>query len=41
MGKQLAREVKKRYPGLWKDLVAKYDPEGKHQQAFQDFLAAR
>nr|UNG39413.1 chemosensory protein 19 [Apocheima cinerarius] len=39
-GKQLARELKKHHPELWKDLVAKYDPQGKHQQAFQDFLAS-
>nr|ALS03845.1 chemosensory protein 20 [Ectropis obliqua] len=41
MGKQLAQEVKKHHPKLWSDLVALYDPEGKYQQAFQDFLASQ
>ncbi|KAG6454402.1 allergen Tha p 1 [Manduca sexta] len=39
MGKQLAQEVQKRYPDLWKELVALYDPEGKYQDAFKEFLA--
>lgn len=38
MGKALAQEVKKNHPDIWKQLVAMYDPEGKYQQAWQDFL---
>nr|QEI46803.1 chemosensory protein 5 [Galleria mellonella] len=38
MGKQLVQEVKKTHPEIWKEFVAKYDPNGKYQQAFQDFL---
>lgn len=37
-GKALAQEVKKNHPETWKQLVAMYDPEGKYQQAWQDFL---
>ncbi|XP_028174961.1 uncharacterized protein LOC114363442 [Ostrinia furnacalis] len=38
IGKQLAKEVKAKRPDLWKELVAHYDPEGKYQEAFQDYL---
>lgn len=38
MGKTLAQEVKKNHPDIWKQLVAKYDPQGKYQQAWKDFL---
>ncbi|CAH0590227.1 unnamed protein product [Chrysodeixis includens] len=37
-GKALAQEVKKNHPETWKQLVAMYDPEGKYQQAWKDFL---
>ncbi|XP_013187523.2 allergen Tha p 1 [Amyelois transitella] len=37
-GKKLAQEVKKRHPKIWAELVALYDPEGKYQKAFQQFL---
>nr|AII01021.1 chemosensory protein [Dendrolimus houi] len=38
MGKQLAQEVKNNRPELWQELVHKYDPKGKHQEAFKDFF---
>lgn len=38
MGKQLAQEVKKKHPKIWADLIAMYDPEGKYQKSFQEFL---
>ncbi|RVE52704.1 hypothetical protein evm_002577 [Chilo suppressalis] len=38
IGKQLAKEVKKRHPELWNEMIAFYDPEGKYQDAFQDYL---
>lgn len=37
-GKQVAKEVKKNYPEIWQQLVAMYDPEGKYQKAWEDFL---
>nr|AHX37222.1 chemosensory protein 8 [Conogethes punctiferalis] len=38
IGKKLAQEVKNKRPELWKELVAHYDPDGKYQDAFQDYL---
>ncbi|CAH0713316.1 unnamed protein product, partial [Brenthis ino] len=38
MGKQLVKELKDKHPEIWKELVSHYDPEGKHQQAFEDFI---
>lgn len=38
IGKQLAKEVKAKRPDLWNDLVAYYDPQGKYQEAFEDYL---
>ncbi|CAG9795810.1 unnamed protein product [Diatraea saccharalis] len=38
IGKQLAREVKRTRPELWNEIVAFYDPDGKYQEAFQDYL---
>lgn len=38
MGKVLAQEVQRTHPEIWKELVAYYDPDGKHREAFQDFL---
>ncbi|XP_045452615.1 allergen Tha p 1-like [Melitaea cinxia] len=37
-GKQLISEIKKKNPEIWKQLVSFYDPQGKYQEAFQDFL---
>ncbi|KAM3963367.1 chemosensory protein 13 [Aphomia sociella] len=37
-GKQLIKEIKKSHPEIWKQLVSKYDPSGKYQQSFQEFL---
>ncbi|MCQ9140782.1 A10/OS-D family protein, partial [Bacillus amyloliquefaciens] len=28
MGRQLVKEVKEKHPGIWKELVAYYDPQG-------------
>ncbi|XP_059060734.1 uncharacterized protein LOC131853732 [Achroia grisella] len=38
LGKQLIQEVRKTHPDIWKEFVHKYDPSGKYQEAFQDFL---
>nr|AGR39574.1 chemosensory protein 4 [Agrotis ipsilon] len=38
MGKVLAQEVKKNHPDIWKELVAMYDPQGKYQEAWKEFL---
>lgn len=38
LGKKLAQEVKKTHPEIWQELVTYYDPDGKHREAFQDYL---
>ncbi|KAI5643020.1 insect pheromone-binding family, a10/OS-D domain-containing protein [Phthorimaea operculella] len=34
----LARELKKTHPEIWEKLVQHYDPEGKYQESFKDWL---
>ncbi|KAJ2948454.1 hypothetical protein O0L34_g7702 [Tuta absoluta] len=38
MAHTLARELKKTHPEIWEKLVQHYDPEGKYQEAFKDWL---
>ncbi|XP_063387291.1 allergen Tha p 1-like [Cydia fagiglandana] len=38
VGKQLVKELKEKHPDLWKQLVSKYDPNGKYHKSFEDFL---
>ncbi|XP_072942984.1 uncharacterized protein [Epargyreus clarus] len=38
MGKQVSKELKSKHPEIWNELVALYDPNGKYQEAFNDFL---
>ncbi|XP_013162806.1 PREDICTED: ejaculatory bulb-specific protein 3-like isoform X3 [Papilio xuthus] len=39
MGKVLVKQVKKAHPELWDELKNLYDPQGKYQKEFQQFLS--
>ncbi|NP_001037180.1 allergen Tha p 1-like [Bombyx mandarina] len=38
MAKQLAQGIKKTHPELWDEFITFYDPQGKYQTSFKDFL---
>ncbi|XP_045501661.1 allergen Tha p 1-like [Colias croceus] len=38
MGKTLVKEIKAKHPNIWSDLVSFYDPQGKYQKSFEEFL---
>ncbi|XP_022112612.2 allergen Tha p 1-like [Pieris rapae] len=38
LGKSLVKQVREKHPNIWTDMVSYYDPQGKYQKEFQEFL---